>query len=89
MGWLEKRGEFYFLFYFFGSFVTWWLNLDFFSRKYFIKIIIFFLGIENFHHKNLKIIFFWFKIEHLIHLTKKKKNQFWFCCMSKFFLCTW
>ncbi len=46
----RKWMSIFFLFYFF---VIWWLNEIFFSRKYFIKINILFLGMEKIQHKNL------------------------------------
>ncbi len=47
-GWKKGVGLFFSLLF---SFVTWWLNEDFFSRKYFIKVNFIFLGMENFNTK--------------------------------------
>jgi uncharacterized membrane protein SirB2 len=89
MGWLEKGSGS--ILFFFLSFVTWWLNEDFFSIIYFIRINFKTLGMENFHHKNLtkRNIYFLFKIERLICRTKKgKKTNFdFFVCLNS--LCTW
>ncbi len=69
------------------------INEDFFSRKYFIKTNIFFWGMEKFQHKNFilrnlieKTKNILFKIEHLIHLTKKGKkiNFDFFVCLNFF-----
>ncbi len=75
--------DFLFLF-----FVIWGLNEDFFSRKYFIKINIYWgngkISTQNLTEKTKNILF---KIEHLIHLTKKGKkiNFDFFVCII--FLC--
>ncbi len=76
----------------FFSFVIWWLNEDFFSRKYFIKINIFLGEWKNFNTKfNIKNLTertknILFKIEHLIHLTRigEKMSFDFFVCLNFF-----
>jgi hypothetical protein len=79
---VRKKGWVYFLFIFKIFF-----NEYFFSKKYFIEINVYFLGMEKFQHKNLTKRKKMFKIEHLIHLTNKmgEKNQFdFFACLILF-----
>ncbi len=78
MGRLEKaNGYFYFYFYFF-SFVIWGFNEYFFSRKYLIKINIFFgewkfFSTQKFHLKILTKKEYFFKNSKLNTLNQKRK----------------